>query len=70
MKAILEPPIKHLGLIPEFRAKVLAAFENKQGETFRVYWKPYGWIRFVLDSHGNYKGFLESNISETVQVGF
>jgi len=59
VKVVLESNIAHLGRIPEFRRKVRRAFENRQGETFRVKWKPYGWIRFVPRADGNYLGFLE-----------
>lgn len=64
MKAILESNIAHLGRIKEFREKVQHTYENKKGETFRVKWNPFGWIRFVPDENGNYRVFLES---ETVQ---
>lgn len=64
MKACLDSSIKHLGLIPEFRRKVWRAYENRRGETFRVKWKPFGWIRFAPNADGNYTGFLESETQQ------
>jgi len=59
MKVVLEKNIEHLGLIPEFRKKVQRAFMDKRGETFRVKWELFGWIRFIPRADGNYVGFLE-----------
>jgi len=58
--------IKHLGLIPGFRRKVRHVFEVQKGFSKRVYWKPYGWIRFVPNADGNYTGFLESETQQQV----
>jgi hypothetical protein len=62
MRLILETDIRYLALVLEFRAKVQRAFENQQGESFRVLWRPVGWIVFVLDAHGNYIGYAEKSL--------
>ena len=49
MKAILEKDIGHLARLPEFKKKVIRAFQTQKSScSYRVYWKPYGWIEFRL----------------------
>jgi len=60
MKAKLRQDIKFLAENQEFVSKVQQAYVNKQGESFRVYWAPIGWIMFTLDKDGVYHGWPES----------
>jgi len=60
MKARLRQDIKFLAEIPEFIKKMQRAYDNKQGESFRVHQKPVGWVMFTLDKDGVYHGWPES----------
>lgn len=60
-RIILEGDIGELAAIPCFFKKVEAALKKAHGWSFRVHWKPYGWISFAPQPTGeSYRAYQES----------